>query len=68
MNQDLQYNMIKAATLGYTQSLILNGATPEEAEVLARHYSDENGTLVKRAARQEYIAACVLGRLAAMGY
>lgn len=68
MNEVQCYSMLKAAALGYAQSLYNNGANDAEVAALTRHYVDDNGTLTKRAARQDYIKACVLQRLAAMGY
>lgn len=47
-----QYNasMVKAATMGFAQSLINRGATPEQAAALTKAYADpETGLLAKRA-------------------
>lgn len=68
MNEAQNYALIKAAALGYAQSLYNNGATDEEVHALVSHYTDDtNGTLVKKAARQQYIMGLVAQRLQQIG-
>lgn len=68
MDQSFQFQLLKAASLGFTQSCLNNGATDEEAAALTRQYTEENGgTLAKRAARQELIMGLVANRLAEIG-
>lgn len=68
MNEvQLTHAMIKAAALGYAQSLYNNGANDQEVHALVSHYTDENGTMAKRAARQQIIAELVANRLQQIG-
>ena len=59
--------LIKAAALGYAQSLYNNGANDQEVHALTSHYTDEHGTLAKRAARKQIVAELVAHRLQEIG-
>jgi hypothetical protein len=51
--QQYQASMVKAASMGFAQSLINRGATPEQAAALTHQYADpNNGLLMKRANKQ----------------
>lgn len=68
MDNALQFAMVKAAALGFAQSLYNNGANDQEVAALTRQYTDENdGLMAKRAARQELIMGLVANRLAEIG-
>lgn len=50
-NQEVEASLVKAATIGVTQSLINRGATLEQAQALALEYAHPTeGLFAKRAA------------------
>lgn len=52
--------MVKAASMGFAQSLINRGATPEQAAELTNLYANPNGGLLtKRAASQQAMVQAV---------
>jgi hypothetical protein len=58
--QQYQASMVKAASMGFTQSLINRGATPEQAAQLAVAYADPtNGLLAKRASNLQRLQNAV---------
>jgi hypothetical protein len=60
-------SLVKAASIGFTQSLINRGATMEEAAQLTLAYAHPtNGLLVKRAAALDNMKANVATCIAAL--
>jgi hypothetical protein len=65
--QQYTASMVKAASMGLTQSLINRGATPEQAALLANAYADPNtGLLAKRAHNMQRLQNAVGTMVAVM--
>lgn len=65
--EQIQASLVKAASIGLTQSLINRGATPEQAAQLALVYAHpQQGLLVKRASALENMRAGVNSIINAM--